>query len=61
MDNLGWRGRTPTAYTFLHLYCYGLASVPAATICVASYIAVCAGSSRGCIVQLTSPSCGVVN
>jgi hypothetical protein len=49
IDSLGWRGRTPTTYTFLHLYCYGLASCTAATICTASYLAVSAPEgSRGC-------------
>ena len=45
MDHLGWRGRTPTPYSFLHLYCYGLASCPAQTICLASYVTVGAGPS----------------
>ena len=40
IDTLGWRGRTPTTYSFLHLLCYGLANCSATTICAASYLAV---------------------
>ncbi|KAJ9524949.1 hypothetical protein QJQ45_005840 [Haematococcus lacustris] len=38
MDNLNWRLRTPTPYSFLHLYCFGLASCPVPTICTASFL-----------------------
>eukprot|EP00195_Chlamydomonas_chlamydogama_P015493 CAMPEP_0202900530 /NCGR_PEP_ID=MMETSP1392-20130828/11885_1 /ASSEMBLY_ACC=CAM_ASM_000868 /TAXON_ID=225041 /ORGANISM="Chlamydomonas chlamydogama, Strain SAG 11-48b" /LENGTH=377 /DNA_ID=CAMNT_0049586935 /DNA_START=153 /DNA_END=1286 /DNA_ORIENTATION=+ len=39
IDHLGWRGRSPTPYSFLHLLCYGAGTFSALSICGASYLA----------------------
>ncbi len=40
MENLEWRGSTPTAWWFLHQLCYGLGTCPAPVICMAAFLLV---------------------
>lgn len=37
-DTLGWQLQCPTAFSYLHLLCHGLASCSITTICVATYL-----------------------
>ncbi|MEW5297872.1 MAG: hypothetical protein WDW36_001051 [Sanguina aurantia] len=37
-ETLGWQLQCPTAYSYLHLLCHGLASCSVTTICVATYL-----------------------
>lgn len=38
MEELEWRARMPTAYTFSHFYCYGINTCTAPIICLATYL-----------------------
>jgi hypothetical protein len=46
LDTLSWRAKTPTAYTFLHLYAQALPSCSYSTVCLSSYLLVRIPASR---------------
>lgn len=46
LDTLSWRAKTPTAYTFLHLYAQALPSCSYSTVCLSSYLLVSNGARR---------------